>query len=68
MAKKGKFKREIETLLIADENNAIRNNYVKVKKIDNRQPNTKVMVNEERRDETIDHTRSECIKLAQKGY
>ena len=55
--RKGNFKRETESLLIAAQNNAIRTNY------------TKARIDKTRdRDETINHIISECSKLAQEKY
>ena len=59
--RKGKFKREIESLLIAAQNNAIRTNHFKTR-IDNTQQNSKCRLCVDR-DETINHI-SECRKLA----
>ena len=57
--------RETE-LLIAAQNNTIRNNYVKAK-IDKMQQNSKCRLRGDR-DETIYYIISECSKLAQKEY
>ena len=60
---KGNFWREIETLLITAQNNAIRTNFVKLK-IDNTQRNSKCSLCRER-DETINHIVRESSKVAQ---
>ena len=60
--KKGKFKRETESLLIAAQNNAIRTNHIKAR-INKTEQNSKCGD----RDKTINHI-SECSKLAQKDY
>ena len=64
--RKGNFKRETESLLIAAQNNAIRTNYIKAR-IDKMQQNSKCRLSGDR-DETINHIISECSKLAQKEY
>ena len=61
--RKGNFKREIESLLIAAQNNAIRTNHIK-SRIDKTQQNSKCRLCGDR-DETINHIISECSKLAQ---
>ena len=58
------LKRESESLLLAEHNNAIRTNYVKVK-IYNTQLNSMSMLWGER-DETVNHIVSKCFKLARK--
>ena len=63
--RKGNFKRETESLLIAAQNNAIRTN-IKAR-INKTQQNSKCRLCGER-DETINHIISECSKLAQKEY
>ena len=64
--RKGHFKRETESLLIATQNNAIRTNHIKAR-IDKTQQNSKCRLCRDR-DETINHIISECSKLAQKEY
>ena len=59
--RKGNFKRETESLLIAEQNNSIRNNHIKAK-IDKTQQNSRCRLCSER-DETINHIISECSKL-----
>ena len=66
MVRKGKLKREIESLLIAAQNNAQRTNHIKAR-IDKMQQNSKCRLCGNR-DETINHIRSESCKLAQKEY
>ena len=66
MAKKGNFKRETESLLIAAQDNAIRSNHIKAR-IDKTQQNSKCRLCGDR-DETINHIITECSKLAQKEY
>ena len=61
--RKGNLKREIESHLIAVQNNTIRTNNIKAK-IDKTQQNSKCWLCGYR-DETINHTISECSKLAQ---
>ena len=56
--RKGNFKRESESLLIAAQNDAITTNYVKAK-IDKLQENSKYWFNGDW-DETIDHIINEC--------
>ena len=51
---------------MAAQNNAIRINYIKAR-IDKTQQNSKCLLCSDR-DETINHTISECSKLAQKEY
>ena len=60
--RRGNFKREIESRQITAKCNAIRTNYVKVK-IDQTQQNSKCKLYGAR-DEKINHTISECSKLA----
>ena len=60
--RKGNFKREIESLLIAAQNNAIRTNHIKAR-IDKTQENSKCRLCSDR-DETIHHILNECSKLA----
>ena len=64
--KKKKKKREIESLLIAAQNIAIRNNYIKAR-TDKIQQNIKCRLCGDR-DETINQIISERSKLAQKEY
>ena len=64
--RKGHFKRETESLLIAAHNNAVRTNRIKAR-IDKTQQNSKCRLCGNR-DETINHIISECSKLAQKEY
>ena len=64
--RKGNFKRETESLLIAAYNSAIRTNHIKAR-IDKTQQNSKCRLCGDR-DETINHIISECNKLAQKEY
>ena len=60
--RKGNFKRETESLLMAAQNSAIRTNNVKVR-IDKKQQNSKCRLCDNR-DETINHIISEYSKLA----
>ena len=62
--RKGNFKRETESLLIATQNNAVRTNHIKAR-IDKTQQNSKCRLCGDR-DETINHIISESCKLAQK--
>ena len=64
--RKGKFKRETESLLTAAQKNAKRTNHIKVG-IDKTQQNSKCRLCVDR-DETINHIISECRKLARKEY
>ena len=64
--RKGNFKRETESLLIAAQNNAIRTNHIKAR-IDKAQQNSNCRLCSDR-DETINQIISECSKLSQKGY
>ena len=64
--RKGNFKREIESLLMAAQNSAIRTNHIKVR-IDKTQQNSKCRLCGDR-DKAINHIISECSKLAQKEY
>ena len=64
--RKGNFKRETESLLMAAQNSAIRTNHTKAR-IDKTQQNSKFTLCGDR-DETINHIISECSKLAQKEY
>ena len=64
--RKGNFKRESESLLIAAQNNAIRTHQIKAR-IDKTQQNNKCRLCGDR-DETINHLMSECSKLALKEY
>ena len=61
--RKGNFKRETESLLIAVQNNAIRTNHIKAG-IDKTQQNSKCRL-WGGKDETINHIISECSKLVQ---
>ena len=60
------FKKEAETLLIAEQNNVIRTNHSKAK-IDKTQQNSKYGLCCDI-DETINHIICECSKLAEKEY
>ena len=64
--RKGHFKRETESLLMAAQNSAIITNHIKAR-IDKTQQNSKFRQCSDR-DETINHIISECSKLAQKEY
>ena len=64
--RKGNFKREKESLLIAAQNNGVRTNYIKAR-IDKKQQNSKCRLCGHI-DETINLLISECSKLAQKEY
>ena len=64
--RKENLKREIKSLLIAAQNNAIRTNYIKAK-IDQTQLNSRCRFCGDR-DEAINHIISECSKLVQKEY
>ena len=64
--RKGNFKRETESLLIAAQDSAIRTNHIK-ERIDKTQQNSKCRLCGDR-DETINHIISECSKLAQREY
>ena len=64
--RKGNFKRETESLLIAASDNAIRTNHIKAR-IDKTQQNSKCRLCGDR-DETINYIISECSKLAQREY
>ena len=64
--RKGNFKRETESLLIAAQDSAIRTNHIKAR-IDKTQQNSKCRLCGDR-DETINHIISECSKLAQREY
>ena len=64
--RKGNFKRETESLLMAAQNSAIRTNHIKAM-IDKTQQNSKCRLCGDR-DENINHIISECSKLAQKEY
>ena len=63
---KGSLKREMETLLIAAQNIAIRTNYVKGR-IDKMLQNSKCKLCGDR-DEMINHMISKCSKLMLKEY
>ena len=58
--------RKWNSLLIAAQNNAVRTNHIKAR-IDKTQQNSKCRLCGDR-DETINHIKSECSKLAQKEY
>ena len=64
--RKGNFKRETESLLIAAQNNTVRTNHIKVR-IDKTQQNSKCRLCSDK-DETINRIISECSKLVQKEY
>ena len=64
--RKGNFKRETESLLMAAQNSAIRTNHIKAR-IDKTQQNSKCRLCSDR-EETINHIISEFSKLAQKEY
>ena len=64
--RKGNFEREKESLLIAEQNSAIRTNHIKAR-IDKTHQNSKCRLCGAR-DETINHIISECSKLEQKEY
>ena len=64
--RKGNFKRETESLLIAAQDNSVRTNHIKAR-IDKTQQNSKCRLCGDR-DETINYIISECSKLAQKEY
>ena len=64
--RKGNFKRETESLLIAAQDNAVRTNHIKAR-IDKTQQNSKCRLCDDR-DETINHIISQCSKLAQREY
>ena len=64
--RKGKLKRETESLLIAAQDLAIRTNHIKAR-IDKTQQNSKCRLCGDW-GETINHIISECSKLSQKAY
>ena len=64
--RKGNFKRERKSLLMAAQNSAIRTNHIKAR-IDKTRQNSKCRLCSDR-DETINHIISECSKLVQKEY
>ena len=64
--RKGNFLRETESLLMTAQNSAIRTNRIKAR-IDKTLQNSKCRLCSDR-DETINHIKSECSKLAQKEY
>ena len=64
--RKGNFKRETDSLLIAAQNKAIRNTHIKTR-IHKTHQNSKCRLCSDR-DETINHIISECSKLAKKEY
>ena len=64
--RKGNFKRETESLIMAAQNSATRTTHIKAR-IDKMQQNSKCRLCGDR-DETINHIISECNKLALKEY
>ena len=62
--RKGNFKRETESLLIAAQDDAVRANHIKAR-IDKTQQSSKCRLCGDR-DETINHIINECSKLAQR--
>ena len=64
--RKRNCKRETEFLLIATQNNVIRDNYIKAT-ADHTQLNSKCRLCDDK-DETINHLRRGCSKLVQKAY
>ena len=64
--RKGNLKRETKSLLIGEQDNAIRTNHIKAR-IDKTQQSNKCRLCGYR-DEMINHIISECSKLAQKEY
>ena len=64
--RKGNFKREMKSLRIATQDNAIRTNHIKTR-IDKTQQNSKCRLRGDR-NEMINHIISECSKLAQREY
>ena len=64
--RKGNFKRETESLLIAAQDSALRTNHMKARR-DKTQQNSKCRLFGDR-DETINQIISECRKLAQREY
>ena len=64
--RKGNFKRETESFLMAAQNSAIRTNHIKARR-DKTQQNSKCRLCSDR-DEIINHIISECSKLEQKEY
>ena len=64
--RKGNFKRETESLLIAAQNNVIRTNHIKAR-LDKIQQNSRCRLCGDK-DKTINHIINECSKLAQKEY
>ena len=64
--RKGSFKRQTESLLIAAQNNAIRTNHIEAR-IDKTQQKSKFRLRGDK-DETINHIINECSKLAPKEY
>ena len=64
--RKGNFKRETESLLMAAQNSSIRTNHIKAM-IEKTQQNCKCRLCGDR-DETMNHIISECSKLAQNEY
>ena len=66
LLRKGNFKREMESFLIATQDNTIRTNHIKAR-IDKTQQNSKCWLCGDR-DETINHIISEYSKLAQKEF
>ena len=66
LLRKGNFRKEIKSLLIETQNNAINTNYMKAK-IDKKQQNSRCRLYRDR-DETTNHIMSDYSKLAQKEY
>ena len=64
--RKGNFKRETKSLLIAVQNNAIRTKHIKARIVKTQQ-NSKCRLCSDR-DKTINHLTRECGKLVQKEY
>ena len=64
--RKGNFKRETESLLMAAQNSAIRTNHIE-ERIDKTQQNSECRLCGDR-DKTINHIISECSKVARKEY
>ena len=64
--RKGNFKRETESLLMAAQNSAIRTNHIKARIVKTQQNSKRRSCGD--RDETINHIISECSKLAQKEH
>ena len=64
--RKGNIEKETQSLLIAAQKNAIKINHIKAR-IDKTQQNSKCRLCGDR-DETINHIKSQCSKLALKEY